>query len=131
MSGEWSSRMVTMSEREGLLAPAFCALSVRSVRSVAVGGAAAGDCACPALTCVPCGVVGMSVYVGIAEIEAHVWSMPCWEDIPVGLSVCPSGQDAGASSGCGEPGGEWGKGYVVSLLESRRMAKVGSFFHSM
>jgi hypothetical protein len=131
MSREWYSRMVTMSEREELLAPAFCALSVRSVRSVAVGGAATGDCACPALTCVPYGVVGMSVYVGLAVIEAHVWSMPCWVDIPFGVRVCPSGKDAGASSGCGEPGGEWKKGYVVSLLESGRMTKVGSFFHPM
>jgi len=66
MSGEWPSSMVTMSEREGLFAPAFCAFIVSSVRLVVVGGATAGDCACPALTCAPCGVVGMSVYVGLA-----------------------------------------------------------------
>ena len=68
--------MVTMPEREGLLAPAFCALSVRSVRSVAVGGAAAGNNVCPALACVPCGVVGVSVNVGLAAIEARVCLMP-------------------------------------------------------
>jgi hypothetical protein len=112
MSGEWSSRMVMMSEREGLLAPVFCALSVRSVRSVAVGGAASDYCACPALTCVPCGVVGMSVYVGLTVVEAHVWSMPCWVDIPVGVSVCPSKKDVGASSGCGEPEGSGGRGML-------------------
>ncbi len=76
MFGEWSSRMVTMSEREGLLAPTFCALSVRIVRSVVVGGAAAGDWVCPALTCMPCGVVGMFMYVGFAVSEALVWAIP-------------------------------------------------------
>jgi len=130
MSGEWSSSMVTMSEREGLFAPAFCAFIVRSVRLVVVRGAAAGDCACPALTRVPCGVVGKSVYVGLAESEASVRSLPCWVDIPGGVIVCPF-EDTDSSSGCGEPGGEWGKGYGVSLLRSGRMTKVGSGYHPM
>ena len=45
--------------------------------------------------------------------------------------VCPAGKDAIATSESGDPGGEWGKGYVVSLLESGRMTKVGSSFHPM
>jgi len=76
MSGEWPSKMVTMSEREGMLAPALCALSVRIVRSVAIGGAVAGDLVCPALTCVPCGLVGLFVYVGLAMSEARVLAIP-------------------------------------------------------
>ncbi len=131
MSREWSSRMVTMSEREGLLAPAFCALSVSSVKFVAVGRAAAGDWACPSLRYVPCGVVRVSVDVGLAVGEARVCVIPRWVAIPVGVSVCPAGKDAIATSENGEPGGEWGKGYVVSLLESKRMTKVGSSFHLM
>jgi hypothetical protein len=31
----------------------------------------------------------------------------------------------------GVPGEEWEKGYGVSLFESVRMTKVGSFFHPM
>ena len=67
--------MVTMSDREGLSAPAFCALIVRSVRLVAVGGAAASDCARLAMTCAPCEVV-VSVDVGLAGEEASVRSLP-------------------------------------------------------
>ena len=71
------------------------------------------------------------MYIGLAESEASVRSLPCWVDIPGGVIRCPSGEDIGSSSGCGEPGGEWGKGYSVSLLRSRRMTKVGSGFHTM
>ena len=92
MSGECSESMVTMSEREGLFAPAFCALIVRSVRLVDVGGAAASDCTCPALTCAPCGVVGVSVYVGLVESEASVGSLPCWVNTPGGVIRCPFGE---------------------------------------
>ena len=42
MSGEWSTGLVTMSEREGMFVPAFCALIVRNVRIVNVGGTSAG-----------------------------------------------------------------------------------------
>ena len=101
--------MVTMSERGRLLAPAFCALSVRSGRSVAVGGAASGNSAWPALACVPCGEVGVSVSVGLAAIEARVCWMPGW-GIPGGVSVYPSRSDSVASSGRGEPGGGVGEG---------------------
>jgi len=131
MSKEWPSSMVTMPEREGLFAPAFCALSVRSVRLVAVGGAAASECACPAMTCAPCEVLGVSVDVGIAEGEASMRSLPCWVDVPGGVFSCPYVKGNSSSSGCGEPGGEWGKGYGVSLLRFGRMTKVGSGFHPM
>jgi hypothetical protein len=131
MSGEWSSIMVTMPEREGLLAPAFCALSVSIVNFIAVGRAAASDWACPSLTCVPCGVFRVSVDGGLAVGEARVCAIPRWVAIPVGVNVFPAGKDAIATSGNGEPGGEWGKGSVVSLLESGRMTKVGSSFHPM
>ena len=103
--------MGTISEREGLLAPAFCALSVRSVRSVAVGGAATGNSACPSLACVPYGVVGESVSVGLAALEARVCWMPGW-GILGGVSVCPSGSDSVASSGGGEPWGSGGRGML-------------------
>ncbi len=131
MSGECSSRTVTISEREGLLAPAFCALSVSSVKFVAVGRAASGDRACPSLACVPCGEVRVYVDGGLEVGEARVCAIPRWVAIPVGVSVCPAGKDAISTSGNGEPGGEWGKGYVLSLLESGRMTKVGSSFHPM
>ncbi len=65
-----------MSEREGLLAPAFCALSVRIVRSVVVGEATVGDWVFPVLTGVPCEIEGMFVYVGLAVSEASVWATP-------------------------------------------------------
>ena len=70
MSGEWSSSMVTISDREGLFVPAFCALIVRSVRVVAAGVAAASDCACLAMSCGPCEVI-VSVNVGLAGGEAY------------------------------------------------------------
>ena len=38
MSGEWSSSKVTIPEREGLFAPAVCALIVIKVRIVYDGG---------------------------------------------------------------------------------------------
>ena len=131
MSGECSASMVTMSEREGLFAPAFCALIVRSVRLVAVRGADASDCACPAMTCAPCGVVVVSVDVGLAEGETSARSLPCWVDVLGGVVRGPSVKGNGSFSGCGDPGGEWGKGYGVSLLRSRRMTKVQSGFHPM
>jgi hypothetical protein len=52
-------------------------------------------------------------------------------DISFVVSVCPSWTDVGAASGSSKPGGEWGKGYGISLTESGRMTKVGSFFHPM
>ncbi len=52
-SGEWSSRMVTMSKREGLLGPAFCAFIVRSVRVVDVMRAAGVDVAAPVVSVPP------------------------------------------------------------------------------
>ncbi len=58
MSREWSSSIVTISDREGLFAPAFCALIVRSVSVVAVKGAALNDCACLSMRCVSCEVIG-------------------------------------------------------------------------
>ena len=97
--------MVTISVREGLFAPAFCALIVRSVRLVAVGGAAASECACLAMRCVPCEAIG-SVDVGLAGGEASVGSLPCWVGFPGCVVILPSGEDIGTSSGCGEPGGE-------------------------
>jgi hypothetical protein len=69
-SRDWSSSMVTMSEREGLFAPAFCALIVRSVRIMADGGTTMGDCECSALSCAPFWVVILSLCVGLAEDEA-------------------------------------------------------------
>ncbi len=51
--GEWSSRMVTMSEREGLLGPAFCAFIVRNVRVVNVKRAAGVDAAAPVVSVSP------------------------------------------------------------------------------
>ncbi len=42
MSGLWSSNMVTMSVREGLLCPAYCVLSVSMVISVVGGSVSAG-----------------------------------------------------------------------------------------
>jgi hypothetical protein len=71
------------------------------------------------------------VYVGLAEIEASGRSLPCWVDIPGGVISCPYEDVINSSSGCGEPGGEWGKGYGVSLIRSGRMTKVGSGFHPM
>ncbi len=73
MSGDWSSSMVTMSEREGLFAPAFCALIVRRVRLVADEGAATSDCECSAVSYAPFGVVIVSMCVGLAEDEASAW----------------------------------------------------------
>ena len=70
MSREWSSSIVTISAREGLFAPAFCALIVRRVRLV-VRGAAQKDCACPSKSCVSSVVIG-SVDVGRAVCEASV-----------------------------------------------------------
>ena len=46
MSGLWSSNMVTMSVREGLLCPAFCVLSVSMVISVVGGSVSAGGWLC-------------------------------------------------------------------------------------
>jgi hypothetical protein len=60
--------------------------------------------------CALWGVVGVSVYVVLAESEASVRSLPCWVDVPGAVISFPSGEDIGSSSGCGEPGGEWGKG---------------------
>ena len=97
---------------------------------MAVGGAATGNNTCPFLACVSFGVVGESVSVGLAAFEARVCWMSGWGN-PGGVSVCPFGSDSVASSGGGEPRGDWGKGYVVSLLEFGRMTKVGSFFHPM
>ena len=54
----------TMSVREGLFAPAFCALIVRNVRIDAVGGASTGGCLGLVLTCSFFGIVEMSPYVG-------------------------------------------------------------------
>ena len=105
MSGEWSSSMVTISDREGLFAPAFCALIVRSVRIVAAGGAAVGDCACFSMRCVTRGVIG-SVDVGFAGGKAPVGSLLCWVGFPSGVAGRPSGEDLGSSPGRGEPGGE-------------------------
>jgi hypothetical protein len=105
MYGEWSSSMLTMSAREGLFAPAFCALIVRSVRSVADGGAAASDCECSAMSCAPFGVVIVSVCVGLDEGEASAWLLQCWVGTPGGVIICPIGEDIGLSSGCGESGG--------------------------
>ena len=82
------------------------------------------------MTCAPYEVV-VSVDVGLAGGEASVRSLPCWVDVPGGVVSCPSGEDIGSSSGCGEPGWEWGKGYGVSLLRSGWMTKVGSGFHPM
>jgi len=65
-----------MSKREGLFAPAFCALSVRVVRSVVVGEVAVGDWVCPALPCVPYEIEEMSLYVGLTVSEARVWATP-------------------------------------------------------
>ena len=105
MSGEWSSSMVTVSDREGLFAPAFCALIVRSVRIVAAMGAAVSDCSCLVMSCVPCEVIG-SVDVGLARDEASVGSWPCWVGFLGDVVIRPSGEDIGTSSGCGEPGVE-------------------------
>ena len=63
MSGEWSSIILTRSVREGLFAPAFCALIVRNVRIVVVGGATASGCLGLVLTWSFCGIVEMSPYV--------------------------------------------------------------------
>jgi len=110
MSGEWLSSMLTMSEREGLFAPAFCALIVRRVRFVSVGGAAASVSTCPVVPWAPGGMVGVSVDVGLAEGEASLGSLPSWVDVPGGEVRCPSMKGNVSSSDCGEPGGEWGKG---------------------
>ncbi len=77
MSREWSSSMGTISDREGLFAPAFCALIVRSVRLVAVGRATLSDCACLAMSFVPYEVIG-SVDVGLAGMR------PPWGHCRVG-----------------------------------------------
>ncbi len=58
--------MVTMSEREGLFDPVLCALIVRNVSIVAVGGTAVGGIVGPVVTGSPCGMVRMSVCVGSA-----------------------------------------------------------------
>ncbi len=110
MFGDWSSSMVTMSEWEGLFAPAFCASIVRSVRLVADGGAATSDCECSALSCTPFGVVIVSVCVGLDGDEASAWYLQCWVGTPGGGILCPIGEDIGLSSGYGESGGEWRKG---------------------
>ena len=91
MSGEWSSSMLTMSEREGLFAPAFCVLIVRNVRLVPVGGGTAIDRSCSSMAFAPCGVVEVSVYVGLVEGEGSVRSVPCWVDIPGGVTGCSHG----------------------------------------
>ena len=62
--------MVTISDREGLFAPAFCAFILRSVRLVAVGGGSGEFCACLAMTCAPCEVV-VSV-----DVRGCPWMMP-------------------------------------------------------
>jgi hypothetical protein len=82
MSGECSSSMVTMSEREGLFDPAFCAFIVRNVSIVAVGGTTVSGSVGPDVTGSPCGMVRMSVCVGSAEEEASIGSMPCRADFP-------------------------------------------------
>ncbi len=56
-SGEWSSRMDIMSDREGLLGPAFCAFIVRNVRVVDVKRAAGVDAAAPVVLVSPVGVM--------------------------------------------------------------------------
>ena len=58
MSGEWSSNIWTMSVREGLFAPAFCAFSVRIlIRTVSASATALGGCSTPSGRSAP-GMVG-------------------------------------------------------------------------
>ena len=106
MSGEWSSSMLTMSEREGLFAPAFCAFIVRRVRFVSVGGVTASVCTCLVVPWAPGGMVGVSVNLGLAEGEASLGSLPCWINVPCGEVSCPYVKGNVSSFGCGEPGGE-------------------------
>ncbi len=95
-----------MSEREGLFIPAFCALVVRNMRIVVVGGTTAGDSTNPAVTGSPCGMVRMSLCIGPAEEEAFIGFMPCWVGFPEGVGGCPSMEDINSSYGCGDPIGE-------------------------
>ena len=62
MSEEWSlSNMVTMSERKGLFVPAFCALIMRNVSIVDVGGTSVGVGSGSIVVGSPCGVVRLSM----------------------------------------------------------------------
>ena len=89
MSREWSSSMVTMSEREGLFVPAFCALIVKNVRIVFAGGTAVGGSAGFDMSGSPSGERKMSLCVGPSEEEAFIGSMPCRVGFPEGVGGCP------------------------------------------
>ena len=106
MSGERSSSMVTMSEREGLFVPAFCALNMRNVRIVDVGGTSVGGSSGSVVTSSPCEMVRVSMCIVPAEEEASIGYMPCRVDFPEDVGGCPSVEDTSSSSGCGESGWE-------------------------
>ena len=72
-SGVCSSMIVTMSVREGLCGPAFCALIVRNVREVFVEATAKGKVVSP----------GVSVLNG-EERWLSVWVGPWEEGIQLG-----------------------------------------------
>ena len=87
-----------MSAREGLFAPAFCALIVRSVRSVPIGGATVVACSFASVVGSPCGVVSVSVYVGLMGGDGSVRFLFCRVDIPGVVWGCEPGEDVGSSS---------------------------------
>jgi len=67
MSGKWPSSIATMSEREGLFVPAFCALIVRNLRIMDVGGTSVGGSSGPVVAGSPCEMVRVFVCVVRAE----------------------------------------------------------------
>ena len=69
--------------------------------------------------------------LGLAGGEASAGSRPCWMGVLDGVAIHPSGGGISSASGKGEPGGEGGTGYVVSLLRLWLIVKVGSGLHPM
>ena len=105
-SGEWSSRMVTMSERDGLFGPALCALIVRNVRVVFVEGTTVDSVAPTVVSVSPGGERGMSLSVVFSEGGTMFGLISCRVGMPGGVSVRSLAEGTSSSYGCGDPGGE-------------------------
>ena len=109
MYGEWSSRIVMASTREGIFAPVFCALMVRSVSTMFNGGAMSGIWAESALCDSLWEMLRTSVSLETSGEESSIGPLTCWVVSRVNVDGCPLEGDVGTP--IGDPGGECGKGY--------------------
>ncbi len=69
--------------------------------------------------------------MGLARGEASAGSLSCRMGVMDGVAIHPSGGGISSASGKGEPGGEGGTWYVVSLLRLWLIVKVWSGLHPM